>query len=356
MRSLHTAVGLMAVGLTTTAFAGDFLSIGDEAPAIDISHWVKGETIQSFEKEKIYVVEFWATWCGPCIASMPHLSEIQEKYADYDVTVVSVSDEPLQKVVSFLFKEYQRDGKIHNDRTHYTLTTDPDRSVFNDYMVAGGHGGIPTAFIVGRTGHIEWIGHPARMDDAIDGVAHDTWDRDAFKDEYEAQMKPRWTQYASRNAMNKAMAAGDWDTVLDLMDKNINAAPDNNNLKMQKFTTILTKMKDSDRAYSYGEDVIRAGWDDSQLLNAIAWYVVDNGDVPHRNIAFATKAANRAMELTNGEDAAILDTVARCHYEAGDLDRAIKFQMKAVKHAPEGAMGEGIQEALDKYLKAAGRN
>ena len=45
-----------------------------------------------------------------------------------DVTFIGVSDEPLQTVVNFLFKKDRNDDKLHNDRTGYTLTTDPDES------------------------------------------------------------------------------------------------------------------------------------------------------------------------------------------------------------------------------------
>jgi thiol-disulfide isomerase/thioredoxin len=50
------------------------LAIGDNAPAISIDHWVKGEDFDTFEDGQVYVMEFWATWCGPCITTMPHLS------------------------------------------------------------------------------------------------------------------------------------------------------------------------------------------------------------------------------------------------------------------------------------------
>ena len=58
---------------------------------------------------------------------MPHLSKLQEQYTDYDVTFIGVSDEDLQTVISFLFKEDKKDGVIQNERTRYTLTTDPDQ-------------------------------------------------------------------------------------------------------------------------------------------------------------------------------------------------------------------------------------
>ena len=58
------------------------LNIGDKAPAINVETWVKGEPITGYESGRVYVVEFWATWCGPCIAQMPHLSQIARTYKD----------------------------------------------------------------------------------------------------------------------------------------------------------------------------------------------------------------------------------------------------------------------------------
>src|SRR5438876_8031237 len=72
---------------------GPTLNIGDRAPALKIDKWVKGEPVTEFQTGKVYVVEFWATWCGPCIKSMPHNTEVQKKFKDKGVTVIGVTSE-----------------------------------------------------------------------------------------------------------------------------------------------------------------------------------------------------------------------------------------------------------------------
>ena len=67
--------------------------IGDKAKPLEIAEWVKGKKdVDVTDGKSVYVVEFWATWCGPCRTTIPHLTELQKEYSD-KVVFVGVSKE-----------------------------------------------------------------------------------------------------------------------------------------------------------------------------------------------------------------------------------------------------------------------
>ncbi len=202
------------------------LGIGSKAPSLDIEHWIQDgngffKPVKKFEAGKVYVVEFWATWCGPCIGSMPHLAELQNKYRGRDVQVISVSDESLDEVKDLLGKENEQVGKTFDEITSaYSLTTDPDRSVHIDYMEASNQQGIPTSFIVGKTGLIEWIGHPGDLDEPLEAVVTDSWDRNKFQEEMKAQQEFQQTM----EQISMLAGAEKFDEALKIVDDRVENA------------------------------------------------------------------------------------------------------------------------------------
>ena len=66
--------------------------LGQKAAPLEGLTYIKGDPIV-FEAGKVYVVEFWATWCPPCRTSIPHLTEVQKQFKDKGVTVIGISNE-----------------------------------------------------------------------------------------------------------------------------------------------------------------------------------------------------------------------------------------------------------------------
>ncbi len=67
------------------------LRVKSLAPPINVESWLRGQPLMSFQPGKVYIIEFWATWCMPCMAAMPHLVQLQEKYEDSGLQVVGVA-------------------------------------------------------------------------------------------------------------------------------------------------------------------------------------------------------------------------------------------------------------------------
>ena len=101
-----------------------------------------GQTVKLSDfKGKVVILNFWATWCGPCRAEVPIFKELQEKYAAQGLTVVGVSDDTGVSDV----KSYVMQTGIN-----YPVVLGDEKTVA-DY---GGFTAIPTTFVIDRNGNI----------------------------------------------------------------------------------------------------------------------------------------------------------------------------------------------------------
>ena len=144
----------------------DVLAPGKPAPPLSADRFVKGEPRTSLEPGVVHVIEFWATWCGPCVRGIPHLSELQR--ANPDVRVVGIAgcerggspEEQEARVRSFV------EGK--GDAISYAVAFDGDGSMFRGWMEAARARTIPCAFVVGKDGAVAYVGPPdAGLDRAV---------------------------------------------------------------------------------------------------------------------------------------------------------------------------------------------
>lgn len=130
------------------------LTTGSDAPALKPEKWLKGEAVTTFDPKKVYIIECWATWCGPCVAAIPHMNALHAKFKDKGLVVIgmNVMDGTEEKASAFVTRQ--------GDKMAYRVAYDgKPGQIAKDWLEAANVRGIPHSFVV-RDGKILWQGHP----------------------------------------------------------------------------------------------------------------------------------------------------------------------------------------------------
>ncbi len=130
----------------TSADVGQAVDLqGKLGPPIEVEEWL---TEAPNASDKVVVVDFWATWCGPCIAAIPHMNRLQQDFSD-SVVVIGISNESADKVRGWLPGKGMR----------YSVGVDPSSRMGRVVQ----NRSIPYAVVYSPDGVIRWQGHPARL-------------------------------------------------------------------------------------------------------------------------------------------------------------------------------------------------
>jgi thiol-disulfide isomerase/thioredoxin len=324
------------------------LKIGDPAPKLQVAKWVQGDPVTAFEKDKAYIVEFWATWCGPCRVSIPHLNELHAKFKDKGLVVIGQDvwerDESL--VEPFV--------KKMGDKMTYRVALD-DKSKEDDgamamtWMKAAGQSGIPSAFVVNKQGKIAWIGHPMSLKEQIlEDILADRFDLAKAAAEKAQEEANRAQLMDLSKKLNSDMRQKNWEDAektVGEMEKLLPAGM-RSGMAMTRFQ-ILTKKGDYDAAYKVVSELSDSEPDNAMLQNQLAWTIVSSKDLEKRDLTLAEKIAERANKAAQGKDPNILDTLARAQFMNGKKSQAIQTEQKAVELADEEMKPE-----FKKYLES----
>ncbi len=339
------------------------LTIGSTAPKLPVGAWVKGKPV-SLTDGKVHVVEFWATWCGPCKTTIPHLTEIAKKYAGKaDVTGVSVwergADVPA-KVKAFV-KEMGATMDYHVARD------DAKGTIAASWMEAAGQGGIPTAFIVDQKGKVVWIGHPMDgLDETLGKVIAGKYDvaaaKKAFQEKKDAEAKEEAKSAKMQELFGPAVELAQkskFAEAVAAIDKALETSPEYaGDVAFLKFRLLMSH--DEAAAQTYAAKAASAELkNNAETLNELAWGIVaPDSKVKKPDYTAAVTIAEAAVAASQEKIPAILDTLSYAYEKAGDLDKAIAAEEKAVALFPADAKSEEmanfmVRVAELKKLKAA---
>jgi thiol-disulfide isomerase/thioredoxin len=332
-RILTTLTGVVLVVATLTAEAR--LRIGDPAPKLQVAKWVQGDPVKAFDTNHVYIVEFWATWDGPCRGSIPHLNDLSQKFKDRGIITIGQDVwEEDEGVVAPLVK------KMGDQMTYHVALDDKSSETKGamalTWMDGADRDSIPSAFIVNQQGRIAWIGHPMALDEKIlADIIAGRFDIAAFAVEYERQNQFEIRGMELKRNLKQALKNEDWDVadtaLADLRKEGFGAG---SNLEIARFYILLGR-KNYAEAYKFGEFLSDADPDNAMFQNSIAWTIATRPGMKKRDLALAEKAALRANMATQGKEPIVLVTLARVQFMTGKTNEAVATEQKAVDAAPD---------------------
>ena len=333
------------------AFAEASLKVGDPAPPLKVGAWIQGEAVKEFSRDNVYVVEFWATWCGPCIATIPHLDELHETLKEKGVVFIGqncMEEDAADKVPPFV--------KKMGEKMSYRVATDDTSSdekgfMAVNWMQAAEQNGIPCAFVVGKDGRIAWIGHPASLKaELLEEVVAGTFDTARAAEAQKKQAESMEALMKVGEELNAAMVAGEWEKASGIVDRLEKDRPEMADQLTGVRLGIGIQSGNSDLVVrSAGKFLSGPMGEEPQALNQIAWGIASELRNPSKEaLALAEKAATRGVEKTESKNGALLDTLARVQFLQGRKDEAVKTQELAVKVADDETKA-GMEAALEAY-------
>lgn len=344
------------------------LKVGDPAPDARPATMLQGEAVKDFKKGEIYIIECWASWCGPCVAAIPHLNTLHQTMGKKGVVITGVNvweserdAASAQRAKDFL--------KAQGNKMSYRVALG-GKEFIKDWLEAADVNGIPHAFVVAE-GKIAWMGHPMQLTAEIIGdlltgtplaaavpVADKVPQRRLSKPAVPAATAPgdpeMLAAQAKLDALSEAMGRRDWDAAEKALPAAAGVLPpqEGKELRAAIEAQIGLGRGDPKKFYAQLQKLAEEEFDDAESLNEIAWRLLTTPALAKApNLPLAEKCAVQAVKLTKETHPDKLDTLARLRWLQGRKEEAIRWQIKAVDKAEEGRMKALLQKTLDALLK-----
>lgn len=152
------AICAFVILFSINVFSQQNIKSEEKAPPVNITDWVLNTPEDKDLKNKFIVLEFWATWCAPCLQAVPHLNDLQDKFKRDDLYFISITDEPVHKI-----------EKAHSVVDFKTIVVS-DQTKTTQKQFGDGKRGItqlPLTVLIDNKGIIKWIGSPSKLTETV---------------------------------------------------------------------------------------------------------------------------------------------------------------------------------------------
>ncbi|NOX58533.1 MAG: TlpA family protein disulfide reductase [Planctomycetes bacterium] len=315
------------------------LKVGDVAPPVTVTDWIKGKPMDILKdgKGKVVVLEFWATWCPPCIQLIPDNTALYKRYKDQGLIFVGITDtgqgQQLKSVQDFVAKQ--------GDRMSYPIAFDRTQKTNIEYVMGTGAVGIPHSVIIGKDGRVAWFGHPLEpMESTIKDLLLDRFDPKKAALEAEKQAKLATLM----NDFNFAIQRGDWDRCLSLTDQMLTVDPANFDAMRFNVYIFVEELRSPERLKTWSKAMMTKNADNAKAMAIMSSLMLAMPGLTDRQPEMAVQAANLSLASTS-KSSDTLQMVAQVFFQMGLVEQAIEAQTKAVAAADKFDV-ENVQGVL----------
>ena len=366
MKTLRSALTSLGLFLICASHLHAALGIGDPAPKLQVAKWVQGDAVTAFSNDKAYIVEFWATWCGPCRTSIPHLNEIHEKFKDKGLIVIGqdVWEQDEAKVAPFL-------KEMGAKMTYRVALDDKSKSqkgaMADTWMTAAERNGIPSAFLVDKAGKIAWIGHPMQLkEDFIEAVLAGKHDLTKAKADYDAEQKKQAAARESQKKLSDAMGEfralidkKEWDKAeaqLAVVQKLADDLPNGSSssfVQNLRFQLVMGK-GDPAAALAIARDAVEKAPEAQKAMTKqimASRIVGETRAIGKNDLIDQAVAWNEEVAAAQSGQPYVHMNLARAYFLAGQQDKAVATQEKAIGLTKDSRMKDVATATLEAMRK-----
>ncbi|MBS1714945.1 MAG: TlpA family protein disulfide reductase [Armatimonadetes bacterium] len=346
MRRFSRLLPLALVACALPSLSSADLGPGMPAPKLDVKTWYKGKPVKEFEPGKTYVVEFWATWCGPCRESIPHLSEMAKKNKDVTFIGVSIWEDDVDGNIAKFVADM---GPKMDYNVGYSGNKE---GMSQSWMSAAGQNGIPSAFIV-KDGKVMWIGHPMSMDKPLEEVKAGTFDVDAFKAKFEKSAAANRKMMAVQQeigAITKLFDDGKREDAKTKLDDLVAKNPDQaNTAKMIRFGWLA---KEDAGAWKKSAQEL-ADKKDEESIMALCSFAIRQVKGTSAEVDQGRYALDLAVKAGDEKNMMVYQYAAYFHTQLKDYKSALEAVTKVQSLIPTSELkdNEQFKAAIEKQKK-----